>query len=77
MVVLVISRVQPIANEEVSVRLALPIEGTVVTTRALVRWVKRAGDSTGPSAIGLEFIEPAKEFVASIERFVEIMGRLT
>ncbi len=74
---LVISSQQPVANEEVHVRFALPIEGTVATARALVRWARRGGDPKGPCAIGLEFIEPTPQIVTSIERFVEIMGRLT
>lgn len=74
---LVISQKQAVANEEVSVRFALPVEGTVATSRALVRWARRGGDPKGPCAIGLEFIEPSGQIVTSIERFVEIMGRLT
>jgi serine/threonine protein kinase len=73
---LVISRQTCPAKARVSARFALPIEGRVVVCEADVRWVRaaHAGMDEGPSAIGLEFVDPSAEIRASITRYVELMG---
>jgi serine/threonine protein kinase len=55
-----------------TVRFALPIEGTLVTWQAHVRWVRaaRPSEPQGPRAIGLEFVVVTEPMRASIARYV-------
>ncbi len=73
---LVITRQPCEANQRVSIRFALPIEGKVVSCAAHVRWVRVAhpGTEGGPSALGLEFVDPPAEMLASVARYVTLMG---
>jgi serine/threonine-protein kinase len=59
-----------------NLRFALPIEGRIASVDVQVRWVKaaRANDPTGPRALGVEFVGPPPEMVASIARYVTLMG---
>ncbi len=72
---LVISRERPTVNETVLARFALPIEGRVASVNGVVRWV-RAANANGAAAVGVEFVDPDPQIVASIERYVEVMTRL-
>lgn len=63
-------------NVRGAVRFALPIEGLVVSSDAHLRWVRsQAGAGTsGPCALGLEFVDLSPPVRASIARYVELMG---
>jgi serine/threonine-protein kinase len=72
---LVISRIRPNVNDDVIAKFALPIEGRVASVHGKVRWV-RAANVHGAAAVGVEFVDPDSQVVASIERYVEVMSRL-
>ncbi len=72
---LVIARERPAVNDSVVARFALPIEGRVARVSGVVRWV-RAANANGAAAVGVEFVDPDPEVVASIERYCEVMSRL-
>ncbi len=58
------------AGTLVSVKFALPTDGTVVTVRAVVRWAREA---FGRAAIGLEFQSPPDAVRAAVSQFIELM----
>lgn len=60
----------------VNVRFAMPIEGRVVGCDAYVRWSRPARPDApeGRRAFGVEFIDPPEALVASIARYVSLMG---
>jgi len=66
-------------DDEVSVRFALPIEGTVTVCKARVQWVRvRTDRAITQQAAGLEFVDVSSEVRASIARYVALMaGTLT
>lgn len=57
-------------GERVKIRFATPMEGTLITIEADVRWVKEA---RGRVALGLEFVELTDVARASIKQYVQIM----
>ncbi|MEI8257981.1 MAG: serine/threonine-protein kinase [Deltaproteobacteria bacterium] len=75
---LVIARTSVTALDAVHVRFSLPLEGTVTTVRGSVRWVRdaRPGQAGSVRAIGIDFEDLAPDQVESIERYVELMGRI-
>jgi len=73
---LVICRSACPSDVRVELRFALPVEGTIVTCAAHLRWVRSARPDAidGPRALGLEFVNPPAELRASIARYVDLMG---
>ena len=71
-----VSRDSFTAGETCEMRFALPIEGTVVSCTAQVRWVRaaRPNDPAGPRAIGVEFVNASPELKASVTRYISLMG---
>ncbi len=59
------------AQQTVTVRFALPMEGKVVSSKAEVRWVRA---SQGRRAIGVQFIDAPPEVGPSVTRYIELMG---
>jgi serine/threonine protein kinase len=58
-----------------TLRFALPMDGSMVTVKVQVRWSRAAnGGASGPRAIGVEFLSPPPDIVASIARYVELMN---
>ncbi len=73
--VLVICRHQlPVGSRGV-LRLALPIEGTIIGAEVVARWVRAARDQDpeGPRAVGFEFVDVPTHVVASLEKYVGLM----
>jgi hypothetical protein len=60
----------------VGVRLALPIEGRVISCDAVVKWVGalHAHRPDGPRALGLQFVDAPDALRASIKQYVALMG---
>lgn len=56
-------------------RLALPIEGTIIGAEVVARWVRAARDQDpeGPRAVGFEFVDVPTHVVASLEKYVGLM----
>jgi serine/threonine protein kinase len=62
-------------DRRATIRFALPVEGKVVAADVEVRWVRaaRANDPEGPRALGVEFVHPGPDVVASIAKYVGFM----
>jgi len=73
---LVLSHAPCKADQRVAVRLALPMEGKVVSVDAHARWVRAAAGPHAPGvcAIGLEFVDLPAAARASIARYVSLMA---
>lgn len=73
---LVLSHAPCTADQRVAVRLALPMEGKVVSVDAHARWVRAAAGPHAPGvcAIGLEFVDLPAAARASIARYVSLMA---
>jgi serine/threonine-protein kinase len=73
--VLMISRADCAPNRRGTLRLALPMDGKVVSIEVDVRWVRQAEghDAHGLRAIGLEFAGASVAVRDSIRRYVELM----
>jgi serine/threonine protein kinase len=73
---LVLSRAECPAGQRITLRFALPMEGTVVSVEADVRWVRAAHglEKQGLCAIGLEFFQLPEPVRASVERYVALMA---
>jgi eukaryotic-like serine/threonine-protein kinase len=69
---LVLSRDGCTANQRVAVRFALPMEGTVVSAEADVRWV-RGEPALGVCALGLQFVDLPAVVRTSIATYVGLM----
>ena len=64
------------AEDELSVQLrfALPTTGDMVTTQAVVRWVRgRNGSSRAASAIGFEFVDAPYPVRGALASYVALM----
>jgi len=63
-------------STQVTLRLALPLDGRVVAEPAIVKWSRaaRSDDSSNLSALGVELISPSSETVRQIERYVAFMS---
>jgi serine/threonine protein kinase len=61
------------SNVRVGLRFGLPIDGSLVSCEAHLRWVRSAGPDTvdGPRALGVEFIDPPAALRMSIARYVD------
>lgn len=70
---LLVMRDALVQGSEVRLRLGLPIEGTVIETRAQVAWVR--AHAGGAYAVGTSFVDPPPVLVQSIARYVEFAGR--
>jgi serine/threonine protein kinase len=75
--ILVLSHAECAADQRVSVRFALPMEGKVVSVDAHVRWVRAApgpAQARGNRAVGLEFIDLHPSVRSSIAQYVALMA---
>ncbi len=74
--ILVIAAKLAVSDGPVNVRLAMPMEGRVVSCDARIRWSRcaRVDGTDGPHAMGFEFIDPPPALVTSIARYVGLMG---
>ena len=74
--VLVISRADCTPNRRGTLRLALPMDGKVVSVEVDVRWVRQheGHDANGLRAIGLEFAGASAAVRESVRRYVELMA---
>jgi eukaryotic-like serine/threonine-protein kinase len=70
---LVLSRQGCTADQRVAASFALPMEGTIVTVEAHVRWI-RAAPALGMCALGIEFVDLPEAVRASIARYVGLMA---
>jgi serine/threonine-protein kinase len=63
-------------GQRVALRFALPMEGTVVSVEADVRWVRRARgvDRHGLNALGIQFCDLPPAVRDSVTRYVALMG---
>ena len=73
---LVVSRGSLKAGTEVTVRFALPLDGRVVSERAIIKWSRaaRSDDKSGPCAIGVELTAISPEALRQIDRYTSLMG---
>jgi EAL domain-containing protein (putative c-di-GMP-specific phosphodiesterase class I)/serine/threonine protein kinase/ActR/RegA family two-component response regulator len=73
---LVIAKRSCRTDVRVEVRFAMPMEGRIVGCEAYLRWSRcaRPDSPDGPYALGMEFIDPPAALVASIARYVQLMG---
>ena len=74
--ILVLSHSECKADQRVTVRFALPMEGKVVAVEAHVRWVRAAHGTHAPGvcALGLEFADLPAPVRASIAQYVGLMA---
>ena len=63
-----------VVGDSVQLRFALPTTGDVVTTQAVVRWVRgRNGSSRAASAIGFEFVDAPYPVRGALASYVALM----
>jgi eukaryotic-like serine/threonine-protein kinase len=73
---LLVSRVACEPNRRGTLKLALPMDGKVVSVDVEVRWVRNAEghEAAGLRAIGVEFVDPSPRVRESIGAYVQLMG---
>jgi len=74
--ILIVGRAELAQGTEVTLRLALPIDGKVVLQKCVVRWVRpaRASGQTDLRILGLQFVDADAGLVRQLERYVSLMG---
>ncbi len=65
-----------VVGEQAQLRFALPATGDVISTAAVVRWVRaREGTARAACAIGFEFVDPPNSLRAALASYIAIMAQ--